>query len=174
MPACNKCVHRHSSTSSMSVVGNATNGIRHHPHPHVRSLVRSLSRHPTTCHRHRYGREWQSPTSSARSGSCSRVHAFTDHAAASTLKMTAPTGTQVAVANIYHAPRCSFAADIQRDLKLEVGQTPYCSRRRNSTSVEQCASAFRGWHCCVIPILRDMQSDQITVIPTSAEGNSNR
>ena len=102
------------------------------------------------------------------------VHVFTDHAAASTLKMTAPTGTQVAVANIYHAPRCSFAADIQRDLKLEIGQTPYCSRRRNSTSVEQCASAFRGWHCCVIPILRDMQSDQITVIPTSAEGNSNR
>jgi hypothetical protein len=55
--------------SSMSLVGNATNGIRHHPHPHVRSL----SRHPTTCHHRRFGRDWQSSTSSARSGGCSQT-----------------------------------------------------------------------------------------------------
>ena len=143
----------------------ATNGIRRHPHLHVRSLSKTSNYLSSSSVR----------PGLAKSYLISAIQQlFTDYVATSTLKMTAPTGTQVAVANIYHAPRCSFAADIQRDLKLEVGQTPYCSRRRNSTSVEQCASAFRGWHCCVIPILRDMQSDQITVIPTSAEGNSNR
>ena len=104
-----------------------------------------------------------------------------DHAAASTLKMSAPTGTQVAVANIHHAPQCSSAADhTVYSTRLEVGHltvvdVKMSNRSRNSTSVEQCAFAIRGWHCCVtvVPILRDMHSDQITVIPTSGEGNSN-
>ena len=107
------------------------------------------------------------------------VHVFTDHAAASTLKITAPTGTQVAVANIHHAPQCSSPADhTVYSTRLVVGHLTVVDVKmsdisRNSTSVEQYAFAFRGGHCCVVPILRDMQSDQITVIPTSAEGNSN-
>ena len=77
-----------------------------------------LSKHPTTCHHSWYGRDWQSYLISALR------QLFTDHAAASTLKMTTPTGTQVAVVNIHRAPQCSSAADqsqtiqfIQQDLK---------------------------------------------------------
>ena len=99
-----------------------------------------------------------------------------DHTVASTLKMTAPTGTQVAVANIHHAPQCNSAADhTVYSTRLEVGHLTVLvdvnmsNRSRNSTNIEQCAFAFKGLHCCVIPILRDMQSDQITVIPTSTE-----
>jgi hypothetical protein len=86
---------------------------------------------------------------------------FTDHAAASTLKMSAPTGTQVAVANIHHASQCNSAADhTVYSMRLEVGHltvlvdVKMSNRSRNSTSLEQCAFAFRGWHCCVVPILR--------------------
>ena len=47
---------------------------------------------------------------------------FTNHAAASALKMTAQNGTQVAVANIHHAPQCSSATDhTVYSTRLEVG-----------------------------------------------------
>ena len=97
---------------------------------------------------------------------------FTDHAAGCSLqpqndRAHRESGTQVAVANTHHAPQCNSATDhAVYSARLEVGHltvvdVKMSNRSRNSTSVEQCAFAFRGWH-------------QIAVIPTSAEGNSNR
>ena len=38
---------------------------------------------------------------------------FTDRAAASPLKVTVPTGMQVAAANIHHGPRSGYVVEIQ-------------------------------------------------------------
>ena len=150
MPACNKCIHRHSAMSSMSLVGNATNDIRHHPHPRIRSLSKSIQllviivgtagtgkvlphqREPAAVHVPHCSLQPQNE----------RAHQDTSR------RCQRPS-----------RPQCSSAADhTVYSTRLEVGHltvvdVKMSNRSRNSTSVEQCGFAFRGWHCCVVPIL---------------------
>ena len=77
---------------------------------------------------------------------------ITDRAAASALKVTVPTGTQLAASNIHHGPRCGSVGG-----HLTVVVRKISNRSRNSsTRVEKCTFAFREWHCCIASILRDI------------------
>jgi hypothetical protein len=74
---------------------------RYRPHPQVRTLLR----HPTT-HRRQHDQDCQVLPHQRDLAADHRPRC------SSALKVTMPTGIQVAAANIHHGPRCGSVADI--------------------------------------------------------------
>ena len=106
MAACNKGVLRHPATHPLTfLVGNATKRkVFDIIHAHVFGPSQDVQLFIVVI-------------STAGTGKSYLINMiwqlFTDHAAASALKVTVPTGMQVAAANIHHGPRSGYVADIQ-------------------------------------------------------------